>query len=87
MGSHINKCIFATIGASWWPLSPGSSIESHHRNYEVWDDVGDGATHRGYKVMTCNQLLHGGRADWSASTPAHYSNLEFYSQFGRMFSI
>jgi len=48
-----------------------------------WWDPGmdDGATHLGYTVMTCNQVLHGGAATWSNADPAHYAQLEFYANF------
>ncbi|MCK5871080.1 MAG: isochorismatase family protein [Methyloprofundus sp.] len=66
MGFDINYCIRATIGVS---------------DNSIGKNVGLGATQLGYKVMTCDQVLHGGCATWSASTPSHYSNLVFYSHF------
>jgi nicotinamidase-related amidase len=65
MGWHANACVEATVGKQWYPTG----------TYE------DGATHHGYKVMTCNQVLHGGPATWADADPAngHYKNLEFYA--------
>ncbi|MES9897645.1 MAG: isochorismatase family protein [Sedimenticola sp.] len=65
MGWHANACVGATVGFPWWLTGTEE----------------DGGTHLGYTVMTCNQVLHGGPANWSNATPQHYANLEFYSQF------
>ncbi|MCK5819764.1 MAG: isochorismatase family protein [Psychromonas sp.] len=78
MGWETNCCINSTIGMAWWPLSENDRSKD---STPYWRWVGDGATHLGYKVMTCNQILHGNKATWAYAEPAHFANLEFYSMF------
>ena len=80
MGFNEEVCVNATVGMPWWPTK---NIPDMYNNREVWRKVGDGAIHLGYKVLTCNQILHGGSgdADWAWDRPQHYANLEFYTEF------
>ncbi|MCK5818556.1 MAG: isochorismatase family protein [Psychromonas sp.] len=91
MGVNSNVCVNATVGMEWWPLSLGSPDDVPHDDLDdvpddipddpLWANVGNGATHLGYIVMTCDQILHGQPANWSNKHPPHYKNLEFYSKF------
>ncbi|MCK5818917.1 MAG: isochorismatase family protein [Psychromonas sp.] len=65
MGWHSNACVSDTIG-----FSDDPSYISH-----------DSATSLGYKVMTCDQILHGEPARWAFEYSRYSSNLEFYSHF------
>ncbi|MCK5820200.1 MAG: isochorismatase family protein [Psychromonas sp.] len=77
MGWDTNACILSTIG-----VLGNSAGEGADKKLPKYCDEGKGATHLGYKVLTCNEILHGGPAiKWATRNPSHYENLFFYSKF------
>ncbi|MCK5819058.1 MAG: isochorismatase family protein [Psychromonas sp.] len=79
MGWKANMCVSSTVGI------PGTSKLEWNDTYgftlKYLKRITDGATYLGYTVMTCDQILHAGPADWSHANPAHFDALEFYSRF------
>ncbi|MCK5820114.1 MAG: hypothetical protein KAH18_12955 [Psychromonas sp.] len=65
MGWDPRYCIYETTGSS--------SLADKNFTY--------GAMHLGYKVITCNKILHAEPAYWSSRNPKHFDDLEFHSKF------
>lgn len=65
MGFNANACVHATVGNRFWAVGTAD----------------DGATHLGFTVLTCDDVLHGGRANWPDYPADHYARLRFYSHY------
>lgn len=65
IGKNDNTVMHMTIGSKWIQADTG-------RN---------GATHLGYTVLTCSEVIDGKTPSWKDSTEAHYQRLEFYKMF------
>ena len=65
IGKNDNTVMHMTIGPKW-----------------VQTDTGrNGATHLGYTVLTCSEVIDGSTPSWKDCTEEHYQRLEFYKMF------